>query len=627
MAQAFVADPRVGDVLAGYRIERVLGRGEMGVVFLAGDPWLERRVALKLIAPELAEDQGFRERFLRESRLAASLEHASVIPIYEAGEADGLLYLAMRYVDGSDLGSLLAEEGRLEPSRAVEILERVAVALDAAHAKELVHRDVKPGNVLISSAGDVYLSDFGLTRHRDESGALTETGQVVGTLDYLAPEQIESREVSAETDVYALACVLFECLAGGVPFEGDSKFGVMFAHLQGERPSVSERVEGLPPAIDAALARGMALSPEERYSSCGELIAEARLVLLGDGQAGSGVEQARAPIRAVAARNPYKGLRAFGEAGADDFFGREALAGELRARLAQGARLTAVVGPSGSGKSSVVSSGLLPLVRGGSIPGSERWRIVEVLPGAHPFEELEAALLELAPGRSAEVLVALREGGGGLVKAAARLLGGDPDAELLVVVDQFEELFTMVDDAERRESFLELLETAARDGESRVRIVLTLRADFYDRPLRYSGFSNLVEDGTVAVHPLTVEELRRAIVEPARDAGLEIDEGLVAEVVADVQGQPGGLPLLQYALSELYDHRGDGRLTREAYTEIGGISGALASRADELYGALEPGGQEAARRAIHPAGQPWRGRRGHATANSALRGRRDRGRR
>ena len=590
-------------MIAGYRIEEVLGRGGMGIVYLARDPWLERPVALKLIAPELAEDGDFRDRFLRESQLAASLENASVVPIYEAGEADGALYLAMRYAEGGDLHSLLAEEGRLEPSRAFGILERVGVALDAAHAKGLAHLDVKPGNVLVSETGDVYLSDFGLTRRRNESGAAAEPGEVVGTLGYLAPEQIENRDVSTTTDVYALACVLFECLTGEVPFGRDSTLGAMFAHLHEDRPSASERVQELPVEIDAVLARGMAVSGEGRYASCGEgryascgeLCAAARLVLSSDEEGGR-AGNAGTSRPSLVERNPYKGLRAFGEADAADFYGREQLGRELLERLAGGARLTAVVGPSGSGKSSVVSAGLLPLVRAGAFPGSDRWPIVQMTPGAHPFKELEAALRAHAASGPAEDVTLLPDQARGLVDMAERFLVADPDAELLLVLDQFEELFTMVGDDESRERFLAVLETAALDADSRVRIVLSLRADFYDRPLRYSGFSNLVEDGTVAVHPLTADELRSAIVDPAHAAGLEIEEGLAADIVAEVQGQPGALPLLQYALSELCDQREDGRLTREAYAAIGRISGALASRADELFDGLDAGGQDATRR-------------------------------
>ena len=236
------ADPRIGTEIAGYRIERLLGRGGMSVVYLAEHLRLKRKVALKLLNPELAEDAGFRERFLRESELAASLDHQNIIPIYDADETDGLLYIAMRYVEGSDLAKRLVGADRLEPAEALSILGRVADGLDAAHRRGLIHRDVKPGNVLISDEGHVYLSDFGLTRRTEDDAPLTESGQFVGTMDYVAPEQIESSGVSAQTDGYALTCVLFEYLTGERPFTGDSTIGLLFAHLQ-KQPPVCERSE------------------------------------------------------------------------------------------------------------------------------------------------------------------------------------------------------------------------------------------------------------------------------------------------------------------------------------------------------------------------------------------------
>ena len=274
MAGSDEADPRIGSEIAGYRIERLLGRGGMSVVYLAHDPRPDRRVALKLIAPELASDQRFRERFLRESQLAASLDHPNVIPIFEAGEAGGVLFIAMRYVEGTDLKQLLAEEGRLDPARAVGIVERVAEALDVAHERGLVHRDVKPANVLIGEqAGreQVYLSDFGLTKQQASESGITETGQFMGTAAYVSPEQIEHKSVSGQTDEYALACVLYESLTGAPPFKGESLMGVLWGHMNRDATAASEANPELPVAIDSVVATGMAKEPEQRYATCGEL--------------------------------------------------------------------------------------------------------------------------------------------------------------------------------------------------------------------------------------------------------------------------------------------------------------------------------------------------------------------
>ena len=203
------ADRRIGSELFGYRIEALLGRGGMSVVYRAEDLRLKRKVALKLLAPELAEDQRFRDRFLRESELAASLDHPNIVPIYEAGETDGQLYIAMRYVAGGDLKGLLREHRRLEPARALALLSQVADALDAAHEAGLVHRDVKPGNVLLGSEEHCYLSDFGLTRQVSSQSGFTATGQIVGTIDYVAPEVVEGKELTASADIYSLGCLLY----------------------------------------------------------------------------------------------------------------------------------------------------------------------------------------------------------------------------------------------------------------------------------------------------------------------------------------------------------------------------------------------------------------------------------
>ena len=219
----------VGTELAGYRIEALLGRGGMGVVYGAHDLALDRKVALKLLAPELAENVRFRERFLRESRLAASLDHPAIVPIYDAGEVAGQLYIAMRLVDGTDLKRLLAEEGKLEPERALGLVEQVADALDAAHERGLVHRDVKPSNVLLDQRGHCYLADFGLSRRLAEQADYSGGGRSLGTVDYVAPEQIRGEELDGRADLYSLGCLLYECLAGRPPFGGSSDTAIVFA--------------------------------------------------------------------------------------------------------------------------------------------------------------------------------------------------------------------------------------------------------------------------------------------------------------------------------------------------------------------------------------------------------------
>jgi ABC-type branched-subunit amino acid transport system substrate-binding protein/streptogramin lyase len=261
-----------GEVFAGYRIEAVVDRGGMGVVYRATDLRLDRPVALKLVAPELAGDERFRSRFLKEPRLAAALDHPNVVPIYEAGEHDGRLFLAMRFVPGSNLKTLREREGVLEPGRALAILAQVADALDAAHRRGLVHRDVKPANVLLDEEGHAYLTDFGITKQVGSDS--TQTGGIVGTLDYLAPEQIRSEPVDGRTDEYALGCVLHECLAGTPPFRRDTQMEAIWAHLQEPPPPLPNH-----PRLDPVLAKARAKEREDRYATCAELIGAARAAL------------------------------------------------------------------------------------------------------------------------------------------------------------------------------------------------------------------------------------------------------------------------------------------------------------------------------------------------------------
>jgi DNA-binding beta-propeller fold protein YncE len=256
--------------LGGYVIDGVVGRGGMGVVYRATEVALERPVALKLIAPELANDEGFREHFLRESRLAASLDHPAILPLYAAGEADGQLYIATRFVDGIDLRALLARTGPLPAERTLSLVHQVADALDAAHGRNLVHRDVKPGNVLVDASDHCYLCDFGLTTQIGDGGT-TVTGALRGSLDYLAPEQIRRDNVDGRADQYALACVLYELLSGRPPFRRETEAQTLWAHMQEEVAPMRAQ-----PELDAVVARALAKEPEERYESCNAFVEDAR---------------------------------------------------------------------------------------------------------------------------------------------------------------------------------------------------------------------------------------------------------------------------------------------------------------------------------------------------------------
>ena len=341
----------------------------------------------------------------------------------------------------------------------------------------------------------------------------------------------------------------------------------------------------LPKATDDALRRAETGKDSDQGSS---LLADL-ITVLGTGAVSPAIVGA-------GIRNPYKGLRPFLESDAGDFFGREAFIERLLERLSRpdnGSRFIAVVGPSGSGKSSVVNAGLVAAIRRGAFLGSERWFLTDMHPGRHPFEELDAALMRVAVRPPAGLLARLESGPRGLLDVADAIV--PKDTELLLLVDQFEEAFTLTESEDDRSLFLESLRVASADPASRVHVIATLRADFYDRPLRYPRMGQLLGSTTEVLSPLTPEELERAIVRPAEHSGLTVDSALVPQIATDVAEQPGALPLVQYALTELYDRREDGRLTLEAYREIGGVGGALAASAEHLYAKRNEAAREAVR--------------------------------
>ncbi|HVT68592.1 MAG TPA: serine/threonine-protein kinase, partial [Trebonia sp.] len=274
--------PTTGEVFAGYRLRSVLGRGGMSVVYQAENPRLGNVIALKVLPPDLARDSVFRTRFREESRIAASLNHPHVIPIHDFGSSNGLLYIAMRYVTGTDLRAMIAEQGRLAPGAAVHLLGQAALALDAAHRQGLVHRDVKPGNLLIERTTDnaapdhVYLADFGITKQMAGRSGLTSAGLLLGTVHYVSPEQIQEHAVLGPADQYSLGCVLYECLTGQAPFELDSSQAILWAHVHEQPAQPTLLRPELPPEIDRVLARVLAKDPGERYATCRDFIAAAR---------------------------------------------------------------------------------------------------------------------------------------------------------------------------------------------------------------------------------------------------------------------------------------------------------------------------------------------------------------
>ena len=540
----------------------------------------------------------------------------------------------------------------------------------------MIHRDLKPGNILLDEDSNAYLADFGIAKDVGASGNgdITEPDQIIGSPDYLSPEQARSEPVTPHTDIYSLGVVLYEVLTGQHPFPNVTGVERLFKHLNEPLPLINGLDPDCQDALNDVIQTATQKDPARRYADAlvmaaafQQAIAARRqpldneiielltlreqeiLQCIIDGLANNQIAEklfielstvkwyikqiykklgVRSRVQAIvrarelnlivpgtdnghltviggttstsrlpAPENPYKGLRAFQPADEQDFFGREKLTAKVIQRLNEKhplSRFLALVGPSGSGKSSLIKAGLIPALWRGELPGSERWFIVEMLPGTHPLDELEVALMRVAADQSGNLNEQLHRDERGLVRVSQLILPND-GSELVLIVDQFEEVFTLVENEDERQHFLTLLQTAVTEKRSRVRIVVTLRADFYDRPLMYPDYGELMRARMETVLPLSAKELESVIVNPAKRVGVTFEEGLVATIIAEVNYQPGALPLLQYALTELFEQRDNRILTQAAYQQIGGTVGALAKRAEALYQEFSREAQETAR--------------------------------
>lgn len=586
-----------GQVIKTYELQERIGIGGFGVVYRAYQKLIGREVAIKIILPEYANKPDFIRRFEVEAQLIARLEHPHIVPLYDYWREPSGAYLVMRWLRGGSIQELIKRQGAIDLATISRILTQISEALMVAHRQGVVHRDLKPENILLDVEGNAYLSDFGIAKDLSENQAITQNNAILGSPAYLSPEQIKGESVTAQSDIYAMGIVLYEMLTGKRPYEATSPATLMYKHLSEPLPDINTHVQGLPIELNMVLARATAKDPAERYETILDFARGFRRAIKEIESPTGTLILTSSGVNTPDPENPYKGLRAFQQYDAADFFGRESFTLNVINRLLEEtpyARFLAVVGPSGSGKSSAVKAGVLPALRDNAIPGSKDWFIIEMLPGLDPMEELEAALLRIAVNPPESLLNQLMQDERGLVRALKRVLPDD-ETELLLFIDQFEELFTLVDEEDKRTHFMDSIITAINEPRSRLRVIITLRADFYDKPLNYTRFGELMRQRTEVILPLNTEELERAISAPAKRANLVLEEGLVTNIVADVNQQPGALPLLQYALTELFERRKGLMLTIDAYNEIGGTMGALARRAEELYEGLGDEGQKLAK--------------------------------
>ena len=589
-----------GEWIRGYELREKIGEGGFGAVYRAFQPSVGREVAIKVILPKYANHPDFIRRFETEAQLVARLEHPFIIPLYDYWREPGGAYLVMRHLRGGSLKDRLERDGPLANDAALRLVDQIAAALSVAHRHGVIHRDLKPGNILLDDDDNAVLTDFGIAKDISGPHQMTREDLMVGSPAYLSPEQIKAETVAPQADVYSMGIVIFEVLTGSHPFKDFNTAQVINKHLHDPLPPLLALRPDLPEAVNQVVQKATAKPAVDRYRGASALVTAFRQAMTTLETSDATVSISPAGLSPEAITNPYKGLRAFQEADAADFFGRESLTQRLLTRLGEDdplARFLAVVGPSGSGKSSVVRAGLIPALRSGALPGSDRWFIADMLPGTHPLDELEIALTRLAASPNLNLMPVLRQDERGLLRAVRRVLPTE-DAQLLLVIDQFEETFILAENTADATHFINSLNIAATDPRTPLRIIVTLRADFYDRPLMMPYFCELVRQRTEVVTPMSASDIERAIVAPAERVGVQVEAGLVAAIVAEVNEQPGALPMLQFALTELFDQCDNRALTLAAYHNLGGIKGVLAQRADTVFYSQLPSAQRDAARQV-----------------------------
>lgn len=591
-----------GRAVKGFHLGELIGSGGFGVVYKAIQLSVNREVAVKIILPKFANQPEFIRRFESEAQLVARLEHPHIVPLYDYWREPDAAYLILRLLKGGSLEERIRQDSSSLEDR-LRIMWQVGLALDEAHRNKVVHRDVKPANVMLDESGNAYLTDFGIAKILGGSRNRTIKRQTYsGSPAYLSPEQILDEPIRLQSDIYSFGMMAYEIITGEKPVQASTTSADIHPQFQVQLPSVLAFSKHAPIQLDEIIQKATQNEPENRYQTMLELLKDLDRFLTAQKNLGASVipepQSELSPHVITSLKNPFLGLRPFTEAEAGTFFGRNDLVQELLRLLADEtdlARFVTVIGPSGSGKSSVVNAGLIPALRLGGLPDSENWFIIQMTPGSNPWKELAAALLKIATDPPENIIDQLMINSRGLLRTVHHLLPNENETELLLVIDQFEELFTQTEDEQTRNFFMDSLVTAVLDPTSRLRVILTLRADFTDRPLQYADFGELMSKRMVLVLPLFSQELTDAITKPLIQLGLEVEPALVTTIVQDVSGQPGMLPLLQYTLTELFEQRNGRSLTLAAYEEIGGISGALGRRADEIYQQLDPADQAGTR--------------------------------
>ncbi len=541
--------------MPGFELRALIGAGELGEVHRAYQPTMGREVAVRIFDPAIVADPQFVRRFETAAQRITRVEHPAIVPLFDYWREPDRAVMVHRLITGGHLGQRIPPQG-LAPLDTLAIFEPIAAAVASAHRHGVVHGRLRPQNVMFDADGNVLVADLGV----DEicAGLVTYAASA-----YDVPERLGGLLATPASDVYSLGVVLHHMISGSAP-PPDSALDVGTGALSG------------------VIRRAIDSDQDARPASVVELVAEVRAAM---------AVPADPTATFAPARNPYRGLAAFEQADAADFFGRDRAIADMLAVLAN-EHLLVVVGPSGIGKSSVVKAGLVPALHGGAVEGSSRWLVTEMTPGDSPFEQLAAALERVATVEIADVLGDLTSGRP-LSAAVRRLV--PTDHVVLVVVDQFEELFTGTIDADEQRAFLELIAGVADSSAGNVRVVVTLRADYFDRPLASARFGEAMRGRTIALAAMTDTELADAVRCPAQAVGVAVDATLVQRITDDAERQPGALPLVQHALAELFDRRRTNTLTRADYLAAGGMREAIGRRAEALYDELDAGQREGVR--------------------------------
>ena len=590
----------------------LIGQGAMGEVYRGLNIQTGQTVAVKVLKPELVSgNPELVERFVREGEALSRLNHPNIVQRFAASSQQNnqtnttSYYLVMEHITGGSLRDLLESQGRLPVKQVLQIALELSDALSRAHHLNIIHRDLKPANVLLAADGTPRLTDFGIA-HFAASPRLTQTGMMMGTIAYLSPEACQGGALDERTDIWAFGVMLFEMLVGELPFKGDILASTLTAILTQPLPDIRALRSDVPPAVVALVERMLERDVQQRLSSMRLVGAEIEAILKERPLTPKTPIPPYAsldtfPLTTQPVANPYRGLHAFREEDAHLFFGRETFSQHLLEIIPQ-QHFVAVMGPSGSGKSSVVYAGLIPQLR-----QEGNWLIAQCRPGQEPIYNLAKVLIETVEPEESRIakLKKARE----LTKAFTSQedplpltdylndILVDKETRLLLFIDQFEELYTLQSEQASQHRFLDILLQALPENKgdthssfnpypNRFHLVLTLRADFLNQALGYRPFADALQSNDLKLGPMNRTELERVIVEPAATVGMVFETGLAARILNDVMGQPGNLPLLQFALTLLGDKQQGGLLTHAAYENIGRVEGALATHADGIYACL-----------------------------------------